>query len=170
MEFLEAYKCAKKYRTSFRLPGMNYILIPKKKDDKDIINIKYHDNLKTIEDIQEFIKAAIDLNSDDWKICNSNLEYSFKNLLSFEEALEQLKAGKDVSRFSTAWDDLYLSMLPATPVVDMDRIKDKYNSNVIDLLNYKKLVLTNFESMIEYTDDYRFTYDDVMAHDWFVLG
>lgn len=61
-------------------------------------------------------------------------------------------------------------MLPATPVVDMDRIKDKYSSNVIDLLNYKKLVLTNFESMIEYTDDYRFTYDDVMAHDWFVLG
>ena len=32
MEFLEAYKYAKKYRTSFRLPGMNYILIPKKKD------------------------------------------------------------------------------------------------------------------------------------------
>lgn len=94
MEFLEAYKYTKKYRTSFRLPGMNYILIPKKKDDKDIINIKYHDNLETIEDIQEFIKAAIDLNSDDWKICNSNLEYSFKNLLSFEEALEQLKAGK----------------------------------------------------------------------------
>ena len=41
MEFLEAYKCAKKYRTSFRLPGMNYILIPKKKDDKDTITVGY---------------------------------------------------------------------------------------------------------------------------------
>lgn len=169
MEFLEAYNYAKKFRTSFRLPGVDYLLIPKKKDGKDIINIKYVDKLETIEDIQEFIKASIDLNSDDWKICNSNLEYSFKDLLSFEEALEQLKAGKDVSRFNEAWNDLYLSMLPATPIVDMDRVKDRYSSEIIELLNYKKLVLTNFESLVEYTDDYRFTYDDVMAHDWFVL-
>ena len=168
MQFMEVFNCAKKLKATLRLTGKNYVFEPH--EDNSISVKDYNGNiLQEIKDSQEFIKIACQFTTDDWILCWPEGANKNGKLISFEDALKELKSGKCIARFNSSWDGVYLSIKPSVPILAMDEMKDKCSEDIIKLLYCEQIVAYDISSNMEYNDHYKFTFDDIMAHDWFVL-
>lgn len=170
MQFMEAFNYAKKVKATLRLPGKNYVFAPH--EDNSISVKDYNGNILQeieIKDSQEFIKIACQFSTDDWMLCGFDGYNKSRKLISFEDALKELKSGKCIARFNSSWDGVYLSIKPSVPILAMDEMKDKCSEDIIKLLYCEQIVAYDISSDMEYNDHYKFTFDDIMAHDWFVL-
>lgn len=169
MQFMEAFNCAKKLNATLRLPGKNYVFVPH--EDNSISVKDYNGNiLQEIKDSQEFIKISCQFTTDDWILCGFEGFNKSRKLISFEDALKELKSGKCIARFNYSWDGVYLAIKPSVPILNMDVMKDKCSEDIIKLLSCEQIVAYDIPTGMEYNDQYKFTFDDIMAHDWFVLG
>lgn len=168
MQFMEAFNCAKKLKATLRLTGKNYVFEP---HEDNSISVKDYDGntLQEIKDPLEFIKIACQFTTDDWMLCCSEGANKIGKLISFEDALKELKSGKCIARFNYSWDGVYLAIKPSMPILNMDEMKDKCSEDIIKLLSCEQIVAFDIPTGMEYNDHYKFTFDDIMAHDWYVL-
>lgn len=168
MQFMEAFNYAKKFKTSLRLPGQTYMFVPHKDNSISIKDYKGN-TIKEIKDTRELIEAACEFTTDKWMICGCEEAYKYRKLMSFEDALKELKSGNCIARFNDAWEGIFLALCPDIPIINMDKMKDKYQEDILNLLVSTQLVATEIETGVEYTNHYKFSYDDIMAQDWFIL-